>query len=60
MNNFQVPYIPYPFMPINNENIERQIIVINKKVKDLEERVKALEENKNNNYLKKDDGLYML
>ena len=27
-------YMPYPYIPMNNENIERQIIIINKKIKE--------------------------
>lgn len=60
MNNFQVPYIPYPYMPLPNENIEKEIIRINKKIKELEERINRLENNNKNDYLKKDDGLYMI
>ena len=60
MNNFQVPYIPYPYMPPNPENIEQQIIKINKKIKELEQRINNLEKSNKDDYLKKDDGLYMI
>ena len=57
MNNFQVPYIPYPYMLPNPENIEQQI---NKKLKELEKRINNLEKTNKDDYLKKDDGLYMI
>lgn len=56
MNNFQVPYIPLPFP----NNIEYEIIKLKKEIKQLKERIKNLENENKDDYLEKDDGLYMI
>lgn len=61
MNNMQYPYFPGPFggMPPQN-NIEEELNSLKMEISRLKERVSNLENKKKNDYLKKDDTLYML
>ena len=47
-------------IPIYNQNIIEEINYLKRKILELEEKIKLLETNKNNNYLKKDDSYYMI
>ena len=58
MNPFSFPYIP-PIAP-PNENIITEIEKIKAQLNDLEKRIKTLEKKKENNYLQKEDGMYMI
>ena len=58
MNPFSFPYIP-PIAP-PNENIITEIEKIKAQLNDLEKRIKILEQKKENNYLQKEDGMYMI
>ncbi|MBR2678856.1 MAG: hypothetical protein IKE63_05515 [Bacilli bacterium] len=51
MNNF-----PYPIIFPNN----CEIAIIREKLKELEERIKLLENEKNDNYLQEDNNYYMI
>ena len=58
MNNFS-----YPFPPINNNyfiNIPEEIIKLRERINILEKKIKNIENNNDNNYLKKDDNYYMI
>ena len=58
MNPFSFPHIP-PIAP-PNENIITEIEKIIAQLNDLEKRIKTLEQKKENNYLQKEDGMYMI
>ena len=58
MNPFSFTYIP-PIAP-PNENIITEIEKIKAQLNDLEKRIKKLEQKKENNYLQKEDGMYMI
>lgn len=58
MNPFSFTYIP-PIAPAN-ENIITEIEKIKAQLNDLEKRIKILEQKKENNYLQKEDGMYMI
>lgn len=60
MNIFPYPYIPNPYINMNNPNIEEEILKLQREIKILKDRVTALENKEKNDYLKKEDGLYML
>lgn len=62
MNNMPSPYLPPQFIPnvIPNQQIQEEIIKLKKEISILKERIKNLEEKEHNDYLKKDDGLYMM
>ena len=51
---FQIPFYP------QNQNLIEEINYLKSKIIELEERIKLLETNKNNSYLKKDDSYYMI
>lgn len=57
-------YYPQPFPPILTDNIYYQLLnEINKnkqRLIELEKRITKLEQDKNNNYLKKDDNYYVI
>jgi len=64
--NFDYPYMPNPYMPPNyfpmqqNQRIEEEIRKLKYEVARLKERVSSLEGKNKNDYLKNDDGLYMM
>ena len=63
MNNMPYPYMPMPLpapLPMPNNNYEDEIIFLKHEIKKLKERVNALENKSKKNYLKKEDGLYMM
>ena len=55
---------PYPIPIYNNyqenNNILKEIQELKEKINILEERIYKIENNKNTNYLKKDDSYYMI
>lgn len=65
MNNLPYPYMPnpqypnIPFVPPKNM-LEEEIINLQKEIKQIKERLNYLENKEKNDYLKKEDGLYML
>ncbi len=65
MNNYPWPYMP-PQAPqqvppfIKPNNLEEEIIKLKNDVRILKERVSALEKKEKNEYLKKEDGMYMI
>ncbi len=63
MNNMPYPYMPMPLpapLPMPNNNYEEEINNLKHEIKKLKERVNALENKSKKNYLKKEDGLYMM
>lgn len=58
MNNMPYPIFPSP-IPYNN-HIEEEIIKLNQEIIQLKERIRKLENKKQNDYLQKDDNLYMV
>ena len=46
-------------MPVNN-NIEQHLIAIEKQLQELNQKIEELKNTKKQNYLQKDDNLYML
>ena len=62
MNNMPYPYLPPQIIPNidPNKQIQEEIIKIKHEINILKERIKNLEEKEHNDYLKKDDGLYMM
>ena len=64
MNQFPFPYIPAPQMPIppqkNDQNIYQEIEKLKSEIIKLKKRVSALEQTPQNDYLQKEDGMYML
>lgn len=70
MNNVPFPYMPVPRFPINsfqqpippteNHSLEDELIKLQKEIKQIKERLNYLENKEKNDYLKKEDGLYML
>lgn len=61
MNNMPYPYFPGPFpqAPPQN-NFEEELTSLRIEINNLKERLEKLENKKKNDYLKKDDNLYML
>ena len=58
---FQYPYpIPIYNNFQDNSNLLKEIQELKEKINTLEERIYKLENNKNTNYLKKDDSYYMI
>lgn len=70
MNNAAFPYMPDPRLPMNSfqqqppmmgaTNLEEEIVKLQKEIKQIKERLNYLENKEKNDYLKKEDGLYML
>ncbi len=63
MNNIPYPYIPMPFstpVPMSNNNYEEEINNLKHEIEKLKERLNSLENKSKKNYLKKEDGLYMM
>ena len=73
MNQFPFPYMPNPNMPQppyqqafppmppkDTKNLEQEIEKLKEEVKKLKKRVTILEQGTQNDYLKKEDGMYML
>lgn len=69
MNQFPFPYMPNPnmpqppYQPIPNKdtkNLEQEIEKLKEEIKKLKKRVTILEQGTQNDYLKKEDGMYML
>ncbi len=62
MNNMPFPFYPNPYhmgnMPGNN--IEEEIIKLKQEINILKERIAKLENKNKNDYLQKDDSLYMM
>ena len=55
--------MPYPIFPTPipyNNRIEEEIIKLNQEIIQLKERITKLENKKQNDYLQKDDSLYMM
>lgn len=58
MNNF--PY-PYPIIPPQNPySNQNELLALKEKIKELEKRIISLENQKQENYLKKDDNYQMI
>lgn len=61
MNNMPYPYFPSPFSPIPQQNnLDDELKYLKTEISKLKERIEILENKKKNDYLKKDDTLYML
>ena len=69
MNQFPFPYMPNPNMPQppyqpmppkDTKNLEQEIEKLKEEIKKLKNRVTILEQGTQNDYLKKEDGMYML
>ena len=65
MNQFPFPYIPnFPMPPMppqkNDSNINQEIEKLKDEIINLKKRVTKLEKTPQNDYLKKEDGMYML
>lgn len=62
MNQFPYPYIPNPSMPFfqQQKNLEQEIENLKVEINNLKKRIIKLEQNNQNDYLKKEDGMYML
>lgn len=60
MNNMPYPYFPNPFSQMPPQNLEEELNSLKMEISKLKERVNNLENKKKNDYLKKDDSLYML
>ena len=64
MNLFPFPYIPNPNIPTphqnNNSNIYQEIEKLKQEINNLKKRISTLEQKPQNNYLQKEDGMYML
>ncbi len=64
MNNFPFPYMPNSYQQNNPyqqyTNIEAEIMKLRQEIKILKEKVAFLEKKEKNDYLKKEDGLYMI
>ena len=58
MNNMPFPFFQQQF-PIG-KNDEEEIIKLNQEINHLKERIEKLENKKKNDYLQKDDSLYMM
>ncbi len=58
MNPFPFPYIPT--IPPKENNIYKELEKIKQEINELEKRIKKLEQNKENEYLQKEDGMYMI
>lgn len=57
--NIQYSFIPRP-MPYPRNPIDEEIILLKQEINQLKERISKLEQEKKNNYLQKDDSLYMM
>ena len=60
MNYFPYPYMPNPYPNLQIPNWEQELLNLKKEVKELRQGVKKLEKSEKNDYLDKDDGLYMI
>jgi len=61
MNNMSYPYFPGPFNGFPHQiNIEDELNSLKTEISKINERLNNIENQKKNNYLKKDDSLYML
>lgn len=65
MNQFPFPYMPNPNMPQQAfppipPNLEQEIEKLKEEIRKLKKRVTILEQGNQNDYLKKEDGMYML
>ena len=64
MNLFPFPYIPNPNIPTppskNDPNIYQEIEKLKQEINNLKKRISALKQKPQNNYLQKEDGMYML
>ena len=60
MNYFKFPYIPNPYEIMPGQTIEIELNRLKQEIKLLKERIRALEKKESNEYLEKDDGLYMI
>ena len=58
MNNMPFPFFQ-PQFPMGN-NIEEEIMKLKQEINHLKERIESLENKKKNDYLQKDDSLYMM
>ena len=58
MNNMPFPFFQQQF-PIG-KSVEEEIIKLNQEINHLKERIEKLENKKKNDYLQKDDSLYMM
>ena len=64
MHQYLFPYIPnptIPFPPQKNElNIQQEIEKLKQEINNLKKRIAKLEQTPQNDYLQKEDGMYML
>jgi len=64
MNQFPFPYLSNPMTPMpppkDTPNIRQEIEKIKQEINSLKKRVANLEQTPQNDYLKKEDGMYML
>lgn len=64
MNQFPFPYLPNPMTPMpppkDAPNIRQEIEKLKQEINSLKKRVANLEQTPQNDYLKKEDGMYML
>ena len=61
MPNFNMPPSPYQSIPNKeNKNIGQELNRLNEEINKLKKRVAALEQGPQKDYLKKEDGMYML
>lgn len=58
MNNMQMPFFHGP--PHITINIEEEIIKLKQEINILKEKIKKLETKTKNDYMQKDDNLYMM
>ncbi len=60
MNNMQFPFIPPYNMAPPRPNIEEELLRLKQEINILKERITKLENQNKNDYLQKDDTLYMM
>lgn len=58
MNNMPFPFFPRPYSMMGN--IEEEIIKLKQEINILKEKIIKLENQNKNDYLQKDDSLYMM
>lgn len=57
MYNYPIPYIP---QPINYQSLFDELNKLKYELDQLKDRIKKIEDNQTDNYLKKDDNYYMI
>lgn len=58
--NMQMPFFPYPPHISPTINIEEEIIKLKQEINELKTKINNLENKNKNDYMKKDDNLYMM